>query len=110
MTYRMFLDDVRHPSWVYPGEDVQDWMVCRSVAEALSVIHDLGCPEWISFDHDLGDQVPTGYDLAQWLVQQDLDTQFMSEEFSYDCHSANPVGAANIRNLLDNYLAHKRGA
>lgn len=107
MTYHMFLDDVRDPAWVYAGQDTSDWVVCRSCSEAQAVISDLGCPSWISFDHDLGPDVCTGYDLAHWLVQSDLDTQMMPDNFSYACHSANPVGAENIRSLLDNYLRHK---
>jgi len=78
------------------------------MAEAQNVISDLGWPEWISFDHDLGDNVPTGYDLAHWLVEQDLDLSIMPAQFAYQVHSANPVGAANIQGLLDGYLRHKR--
>jgi hypothetical protein len=76
--------------------------------EAQDVISDLGWPLWISFDHDLGDNVPTGYDLARWLVEQDLDGNQMPDQFEYRVHSANPVGAANIQGLLDGYLRHKR--
>lgn len=108
MTYKMFLDDIRNPEWVYPSQDVNGWMVCRSVAEALTVIADLGWPEWISFDHDLGhSDDPTGYDLAWELVEQDLDHQSMPDNFGFSVHSANVVGSENIRNLLNNYLAQK---
>lgn len=104
----MFLDDIRDPQWVYPNQDVSDWVVCRSFDEAEAVFSDLGWPEWISFDHDLGFQTPSGYDLAKHLVQWDLEVGDMPKNFSYACHSANPVGAANIRSLMDKYLAHKR--
>jgi hypothetical protein len=107
MTYRLFLDDIRDPSWVYPNENVEDWMVCRSFAEAVAVMEDLGSPCWISFDHDLGEHTQTGYDLAHWLVNRDLDNPFLPEDFSFSVHSANPVGAANIENLLRNYLQHR---
>ncbi|GAB3824380.1 cyclic-phosphate processing receiver domain-containing protein [Hymenobacter jeollabukensis] len=39
----------------------------------------------------------SGYDCAKWLVEQEL----LVERFNV--HSANPVGAANIRGLLENY-------
>jgi len=107
MTYKMCLDDVRNPNWVYPKEDTQDWIVCRSFEEAEAVLADLGWPEWISFDHDLGNNVPTGYDLAKYLVNWDLNVGNMPDNFSFEVHSANPVGAANIRNLLTNYLDSK---
>lgn len=106
MTYSMFLDDVRDPCWVYPHIDSSQWQVCRSAAEAQSVSVDLGCPVWISFDHDLGEHIPTGFDFARWLINSDLDHQgkWMPADFSFEVHSANPVGAANIKGLLDNYL------
>ena len=102
--YRLFLDDERDPARVYPREHVGDWIVCRSVAEALDVFSDLGWPEWISFDHDLGNDQPTGMDLAKWLVNRDIEVGGMPADFTYEVHSANPVGAANIRGLLDGYL------
>lgn len=108
MTYRMFVDDIRNPDWVYVNQDVSDWQVCRTMAEAQDVISDLGWPCWISFDHDLGDNIPTGYDLAKWLVEQDLDSNLMPQGWSYAVHSANPVGAANIKGLLDSYLSQKQ--
>ena len=102
--YKLFLDDERDPARVYPREYVGDWIVCRSVAEALDVFSDLGWPEWISFDHDLGKDQPTGMDLAKWLVSRDIEVGDMPADFTYEVHSANPVGAANIRGLLDGYL------
>lgn len=109
MGYVMFLDDVRDPGWVYPTRDCRGWIVCRSVDEAINVIADLGWPEWISFDHDLGEGEPTGMDLAKWLVNGDCEHGSMPRGWSYAVHSANPVGAANIRGLLDGYLAAKQG-
>ena len=107
MTYRMFVDDIRNPDWVYADQDTSDWQVCRTMAEAQDVISDLGWPAWISFDHDLGDNIPTGYDLAKWLVEQDLDGNLMPDDFTFVIHSANPVGAANIQGLLTGYMLHK---
>lgn len=108
MTYRMFVDDIRNPNWVYADEDTSDWQVCRTVEEAQNVISDLGWPCWISFDHDLGDHIPTGYDLAKWLVEQDLDGNLMPDNFSYAVHSANGPGRENIEGLLSGYLRHKQ--
>ena len=108
MTYKLFLDDVRDPSWRNNGNP-DDWIVCRSVDEAIRVFEDMGWPAMISFDHDLGNQVPTGMDFARWLVNHDLDTQSMPQNFVYTVHSQNPVGTANIRGLLENYLDSKKG-
>lgn len=108
MTYKMFLDDVREPSWVHNGNP-DDWTVCRSMEQAVNVFEDLGWPQLISFDHDLGKDVPTGMDFAHWLVNRDLETGSMPLDFEFCVHSANPVGAANIQGLLDNYLCNKKG-
>jgi len=107
MTYRMFVDDIRNPNWIYPDLDTGDWQVCRTMQEAQDVIADLGWPNWISFDHDLGEDIPTGFDFALWLVNQDLDHHTMPVDFSFAVHSANPVGAENIRLLLEGYLSHR---
>jgi hypothetical protein len=108
MTYRMFVDDVRDPYWVYPDQDTSDWQVCRTMQEAQHVIADLGWPEWISFDHDLGDGIPTGFDLAKWLVESDLNHEQMPDNFHYAVHSANGPGRENIEGLLSGYLRHRR--
>ncbi len=78
---------------------------------SVDAIQTKGCPSYISFDHDLGESTATGqplesgFDLAKWLVNSDLDgTITIPSDFKYDIHSANPVGVANIRGLLDKYL------
>ncbi len=97
--YRMFLDDIREPP-----NDGGEWVVVRSYDEAVSTVQECGFPLFISFDHDLGDQVPSGKDFANWLVEKDLDTGAMPDEFGFNVHSANPSGAENIRVLLKRYL------
>lgn len=121
MSYKLFLDDIRNP----PDGS---WVVARSMAAAVTYIQAYGFPRFISFDHDLGlklkapeqvdysghhyiliadledTEAPSGFDFAKWLVNEDLEIQWMSRGFDYQVHSANPVGAANIRGLLDHYL------
>ncbi|TGE21282.1 hypothetical protein E5K00_13390 [Hymenobacter aquaticus] len=99
--YKLYLDDIRNPK----GEG---WVVVRSFEEFVATIEALGLPEEISFDHDLGwDQeqnceLKSGYDCAKWLVEQDLAIE------NFNVHSANPVGAENIRSLLQNFLKFKQ--
>ena len=96
---RLFLDDLRDA----PSGD--PWVTVRSFADAVAYIEQQGIPAFISFDHDLGEDVPTGYDFAKWLVECHLDgTHLFPTTFSYAVHSANPPGAANIRGLLDGFL------
>jgi hypothetical protein len=100
MSRPLYLDDLRSPT------TERDWVICRSVEEAKRFCGQYGCPTYISFDHDLGDNVPTGMDFAKWLTECDLDNggTFIPVDFTYNIHSANPVGEKNIRGLLDNYL------
>ena len=41
---------------------------------------------------------------AKWIVDQDLTYNIIPADFEFNVHSANPVGTANIINLLDSYL------
>jgi len=99
---KLFIDDIRNPP-------TDDYVVVRSYAEAVGYMRINGCPDYISFDHDLGDNVPTGYDIAKWMVERDLNDKgkFIPANFHFDVHSANPVGAENIRSLLNRYLMVK---
>ncbi len=100
--YRMFIDDERFPPASWEGTD---FVICRSLTEVQDVVELRGLPDLVSFDHDLGDNVPTGMDIAKWMVEQDLDKRhFFSQNFFYLIHSQNPVGAGNIKTYLNSYL------
>ena len=102
MSWKMYIDDERFPK-------AEGFIIVRSVAEAQSIILTQGCPSFISFDHDLGDQVPTGHDLVKWLVDEDLkqEGKFLPDNFTFNVHSANPVGRDNIISLFTSYLKFK---
>ena len=106
MRYKLYLDDIRVPVHVGSGlKNTPGWLLARTYDEAVSMVKHHGCPVYISFDHDLGDEnAKTGYDFAKWLVDQDLTYNIIPSDFEFNVHSANPVGAANITNLLDAYL------
>jgi len=57
----------------------------------------------VSFDHDLGDPHPmkNGYELAKWMVCQVMNGRMKLP--ACRVHSANPVGAENIRKYLIGY-------
>lgn len=101
--YHMYLDDLRDPT------TNKEWCIVRSVSEAKQCIKERGFPKYISFDHDLGEDVATGYDFAKWIVRQCVDgTMSLPRDFDYNVHSANPVGSANICAVLDHYLTYMR--
>jgi hypothetical protein len=100
---RLFLDDER-----FPPDDGQDWAIVRSVAEAQAWILTHGCPAHLSFDNDLGEHVPEGWRLAQWLIEQDLDQPgFIPAGFTPVVHSQNCVRAQDIPGRLAHYLAYR---
>ena len=122
MSWNLFLDDIRDPSY---ADDGREYVLARSWVDAVTLIHEKGCPSHISFDHDLGWDLlmpdketgiiidmgrpaKTGYDLAMWIVERDLDGQILiPEDFTFFVHSSNPVGKANIEGLLTSYFRSK---
>lgn len=53
-------------------------------------------PIFLDFDHDLGEG-KNGYDIAKFVVENQIKIA------GYDIHSMNPVGRANIEQLLSHY-------
>lgn len=88
------------PDFAY-GEGKVVWV--KNYNEFIDWISDNGLPDKISFDHDLG-EVKSGFDCAKWLVEYCIDNQNNIPNFVV--HSANPVGAVNIRQLLLNATKH----
>lgn len=99
--YTLFLDDERFPARV---SAVGDFKIARTIAEAQEIIRQHGVPDFISFDHDLGDNEPTGYDFAKWLVDQHLNGNLNISSMGFYVHSQNPVGARNINMLLAKFM------
>jgi len=105
--YRLFLDDLRDPP-----ADGHEWVVVRSYREAVAHMTEHGCPSYMSFDHDLGEATPhefdppSGYDVAHWMVDRDLEHRGMwiPPDAQFHVHSQNPVGADNIRMLSARYM------
>lgn len=101
---KLFLDDERFP----PGTG-EGWTIVRTMGEAVAYMDANGCPPFISFDHDLGDGEPTGYDLINWMIERDLDEAgaFIPADFDFYVHSQNPTGRDNINLKLKPYLAQR---
>lgn len=56
----------------------------------------------LSLDHDLGENVATGYDFTKWLVEEWHNGSPMIPRQIY-LHTANPVGRENMYQLLSHY-------
>jgi hypothetical protein len=127
----LWLDDIRDPqdniwlSWmidagINPVEFNITWV--KSYDEFTKWIKKNGLPGLICFDHDLGEDVAkgrvskgmskrqarilkretlSGFDCAKWLIEFCLDNELNAPEFKIQ--SANPVGAENIKGLIENF-------
>jgi hypothetical protein len=103
--WKLYLDDVR--------KRPKGFVLARSFQEAVELIEKMGCPSFISFDHDLGlfpdGTEKNGHDLAKWMVESDLDNKIkIPDDFKFNVHSSNPEGRKNIQGLLDNYLKFRQ--
>jgi len=105
---RVFLDDERP----VPDGFGFSW---RSFGEAIHWMSTYGCPTFISFDHDLGNEIlpeffRSGMDVVKWMVEKDIEMngKFIPKEFDFAVHSANPTGATNIASYLEQYLANRK--
>ena len=88
----LYLDDLR------PTPEGFDRVY--SYEEFVDYLERKGLPDFISFDHDLGEDL-SGYDCAKYLVEYCLTHQLPLP--NYQVHSQNPVGKENIERLLENF-------
>ncbi len=102
----LFLDDERNPedvTWVALPDVVLE--IVRDFDAFTAHIETNGIPDFISFDNDLGFQIPEGRDCAKWLVERvlDGDAQF-PDGFQFEVHSKNPPAAKFIKDYLTAFL------
>jgi hypothetical protein len=99
---KMYIDDIRNPK-------TGGFIIVRSSESAIEFMENNGCPDYISFDHDLGD-IDTAMLVVKYMVEKDLDNDgtFIPKDFEFNVHSANPVGAANIEGYLNCYLRTRK--
>lgn len=120
--YKMFIDDERFPKGYFPklksflselslnliNKDIFGFfIISRNYDQTVNLINQYGIPEFISFDHDLGDS-KDGYEIARFMIEQDLDgKKCFPSNFSFYVHSQNPIGKENIQNILMSYMRFK---
>lgn len=102
--WNLFIDDERNPT------DPAHWVVCRSTAEAITQVEQRGqFPQEIAFDHDLGGD-DTSMQFIRWMIDAYYDGQYpLTTPINYTVHSQNPIGAANIRGIMDSWAANMIG-
>ena len=92
---KLYLDDLR----VTP----EGFDRVYNYADFVEYITQNGLPDFISFDHDLGED-ESGYDCAKYLVEYCIEHNLQLPKFSV--HSQNPVDKENIERLLNNFSAN----
>lgn len=100
MTYNLFIDDERFPP------EGKKWKIVRSSQEAIDYCKQFGLPSFISFDHDLGGD-DTSIKFVQWMIDKCLDNPALFFPTDYTIHSQNPVGAKNIKSLMQSFINFK---
>lgn len=116
MDLRIFVDDIRTPEMIYPGES--GWVLCRTITEAIRLLATTEISA-ISLDHDIqcgatlgdnglwsgGHTSPETYEPIAWYLDMMLNAYEMDECSSpikkITLHSANPVGRKKMREILD---------
>lgn len=92
----LFIDDIRFPTrWHNIGENANNITVARSYKEAIDCLDNTY--DIVSFDHDLGEE-KTGYDIAKYMIENGIRVNI-----GIVVHTANPVGAFNIIQLMTHY-------
>ena len=106
MSYKLFLDDLRQPTNIYPKTQDSDWVICRNLTEFKNAIETKGMPSFVSFDHDLNDIIDsntenTGLTCAKFLANFCMDNNQLFP--SFEAHSANPPGRDNIIGFIKSF-------
>lgn len=88
---KLYLDDLRQPP--------EGYVLARSSDEAIALVRELGWPQFMSLDHDLGGDDTTMRFLRMLVNEWDG----VSSPPDYQVHSANPVGRENIISFLESW-------
>lgn len=97
---KLWLDDERDPKDPYIQKNFNatpDMIWVKTVEEAIVLINS-GNVESISFDHDLGLNQKTGYDLAKYIEEGAHKGTINAMNFFV--HSQNPIGCKYIKAAL----------
>jgi hypothetical protein len=97
---KLWIDDVR------PAPEGWVWIQTTDEAIAFIIMNkpSLDPIEIISLDHDCGDFLYEGGDYINILKEMEWMSEIGSKDFShiqFHLHSANPVGVANMRRIIE---------
>lgn len=88
----VYLDDERNP------KTDRNWTIVRNYDEFVKEVETNGIPDFMSLDHDLGEE-RSGKDCLAWFINHCQDKGVPLKTVEFNIHSANPIGAANMWSL-----------
>jgi len=98
----VWLDDLRDPNDPYiqqhfgtTGNEI--WV--KTIDEAIELINS-GDVSSISLDNDLGEGIPEGYKVAEYIEEKAFNGEV--EPLEVHVHSANPVRAKDMMSAIEN--------
>lgn len=98
MTWKLYLDDVRDP------KDPENWVVIRSsIMAVIACTERKELPEFMSLDHDLGDDDNTMRFLKELYYIWESQGADPEKIPKYIVHSANPIGTENIISFMESW-------
>jgi hypothetical protein len=103
MGYKLFFDDIRVPTDIYPETKNEDWVIARTVKEFKSAIENMGLPDFVSFDNDLGSTMEEAKDVVKWMVN---DKKYDLRKMDFKVHSANSADSGPrhfMTSLINNW-------
>lgn len=93
----VYMDDARSGPISYTDDDFDEWVIVRSVNNVKTLLG-LNVVDDLSLDYDMGEGMPTGMDLAKWIVEHNTWPKGI-----ITIHSSDPVGAENMKSLIDQH-------
>jgi hypothetical protein len=102
IAWKLWIDDLWFDRDAPERHPPDGFIPAESCSRAKELVIERGLPEFISFDHDLGD----GHDspeFIRWLVNDYVYETHETFVPEYAVHSANPSGRLTIISLMDSW-------
>jgi hypothetical protein len=83
------------------------WFNLATYKASINYFLSKGIPEFITFDNDLG-ELKEGIDIVNWLIEKDLDFNFLNHNFKFNIHSKNIEANRRMFNKLNDYKKYRK--
>ena len=83
------------------------WFNLATYEASINYFLSKGIQEFITFDNDLGEP-KEGIDIVNWLIEKDLDFNFLNNNFKFNIHSKNTEANRRMFNKLNDYKKYRK--